>query len=223
LKTSFDHLADDYDSIIAGKHRIWTVQHTVETLEAICPLSGEILDIGCGTGLYSRAAIKKSDFVVSMDLSMAMLRNAKKLPRQVYICADSNLVYPFKDNTFSVITAMDVLSYLSDLQLAFAEIKRLLKPGGYFFSVVPNSRSLVRQTARMLKAGSYSASVPGEKKFFAEKTLKNLLEDHFDSSGVKVIRPVPGFAGAYYERLPFFIKRWLHAGFLGLGLLGWGR
>lgn len=40
---------------------------------------------------------------------------------------------PYADNTFDIVTCVDVLAHVADLQKAIAEIHRVLKPQGLFF------------------------------------------------------------------------------------------
>lgn len=223
MKTGFDGLAQDYDDRIAGAGRQWTIDHTVDSLKAISRLSGSVCDIGCGTGLYSRAMGMAGCSVVAVDFSFSMLLAAKTAGRMGYMCADCRHALPFKDGVFDVVTSFDVLTYIPDLDFLFREAKRVLKAGGVFYSVVPNAKSMVRVAARTLRLGSYAAGGPAEEHFFYGKNLRKQLRNTFEQCGVQVIRPVPGFASGVYTQAPSPVKPFFFCERIGLGLLAWGK
>lgn len=74
-----------------------------------------LLDLGCGSGLSSRACLDSgfSSFVVGLDLSEGMLRTAKKENRQCdWILTDISQPLPFRDGAFDGATSIGVLHYL---------------------------------------------------------------------------------------------------------------
>jgi SAM-dependent methyltransferase len=223
MKTGFDALAQTYDERIAGSGRQWTVNHTIDSLKAISRLAGRACEIGCGTGLYSRAMETAGCSVVAVDFSFPMLCAAKTAARMRYVCANCTGAMPFEDGVFDMVTSFDVLTYVPDLDVLFREAKRVLKPGGIFFSVVPNAKSLVRAAARALGLGSYASGGPAEVHFFCRKELQKRLGNTFEHSGIEVIRPVPGFASGVYTQAPAPIKPFFFCERVGLGLLAWGK
>jgi ubiquinone/menaquinone biosynthesis C-methylase UbiE len=223
MKTGFDGLARDYDCRIAGAGRHWTVGHTIDSLKAVSRLGGMVCDIGCGTGLYSRAMAKAGCSVIAVDFSFPMLLSAKAAGQLRYVCADCSFPMPFEDGVFDAVTGFDALTYIQDLDALFKEAKRVLKPGGVFFSVVPNAKSMVRAAARALRLGSYATKGPAEKHFFFRKDLLKLLGNTFGLYGVEVIRPVPGFASGVYTQAPLPVKPIFFCEWIGLGLLAWGK
>jgi SAM-dependent methyltransferase len=74
----------------------------------------------------------------------------------------------FPDNTFNILMSSDVLEHVHDLNKALAEIRRVLKPGGFHVFTVPVDHELPRTTER--------ARIVGEK-------IEHLLEPvmHGDS------------------------------------------
>lgn len=222
MNTDFDRVADVYDTAIAGKKKEWTIKSTLASIEQIHPLKGTCLDIGCGTGLYTKAVLRKGVTVVGMDISQSMIKKAQTSFSAILVNANAEQPFPFRNHSFNFVIAMDALTYFHDLSKVLSEALRILKPHGYFFAVVPNHQSVIRKIAKIGNFGSYAASTSIEKHLFNKDFITSLFAEHFPCSGVRIIRPVPGFAGKIYDPLPSWIKKFFRNKFIGLGLLGWG-
>jgi SAM-dependent methyltransferase len=97
---------------------------------------GRGLEIGAGTGYFSLNLLRQgilSD-VTCTDVSAGMLEtlsvSAERLHLDVdtAVCDAENL--PFENNTFDVVFGHAVLHHIPDLERAFGEFRRVLKPGG---------------------------------------------------------------------------------------------
>ncbi len=103
------------------------------------------VDVGCGTGELARALAERGYRTVGMDASAQMLASAPGLDR----VRASALQLPFRSRSCSVVTAIGVLEYLPDPSSAFAELARLVAPGGRALITLPNPRSLLRLAERL--------------------------------------------------------------------------
>ncbi len=99
------------------------------------------LDFACGNGVTSiKAAEYGASFVIGLDISSASINNAKKLAEQkglnditrffVGDCENTQL----PENSIDVVLCAGMLHHL-DLNFAFPELKRILKPGGKIIAV----------------------------------------------------------------------------------------
>lgn len=95
-----------------------------------------VLDIGCGTGLFSKMLTKKGYEVTSIDSSSVALDYSRKRGVSNLISGDA-LKLPFPDNAFDAACALDILEHLEDDQGALKEWQRVLKPGGVLLIFVP--------------------------------------------------------------------------------------
>ena len=96
-------------------------------------LSGKkVLDIGCGSGRITRKLLDKGADLVAADISEEMLKRLKKKFRNLTTIKADIEDLPFEDNSFDVVVATFVIVHLKDLQKAFDEVYRVLKPGGFF-------------------------------------------------------------------------------------------
>jgi ubiquinone/menaquinone biosynthesis C-methylase UbiE len=97
---------------------------------------GRSLEIGAGTGYFSlnllQAGVVRD--AVCTDISPGMLRaleqNAARLGLDVETRACDAEDLPFGDASFDLVLGHAVLHHLPDLRRAFAEFRRVLRPGG---------------------------------------------------------------------------------------------
>jgi ubiquinone/menaquinone biosynthesis C-methylase UbiE len=99
-----------------------------------------VLDIGCGTGAMSRK-LAPFGHVVSADFSPLALEFSRRRSL-TSLCAADAMRLPFRDGSFDVIVALDILEHLPDDQAALCEFQRVLKPGGRVVATVPAYKSL---------------------------------------------------------------------------------
>jgi ubiquinone/menaquinone biosynthesis C-methylase UbiE len=97
-----------------------------------------VLDVGGGTGAvagpFTRHGYKR---IVTVDLSLAMLREArKKLPMVMAIVCDGEHL-PFKDDAFRTIICSSVLHHLPFPERMLSEIRRTLAPYGVVIAQEP--------------------------------------------------------------------------------------
>lgn len=90
------------------------------------PDGGSILDIGCGTGWFTRrlAAATKAQ-VTGIDVNREWLDYARSRdPYSLYLVADA-MSLPFEDNSFSQVCSITALCFTPDWKKALAEAVRV--------------------------------------------------------------------------------------------------
>lgn len=118
-----------------------------------------MLDLGCGTGLAAEALREMTARRVGVDLSQNMLDQAKS--KQLYDALHKCDIMEFlasDDRSYDVITAADVLIYISDIQPLFEAVRRKLTPHGLFVFSIEKEEG--PQPSRINAAGRYCQSVP---------------------------------------------------------------
>lgn len=130
---AFDRAAGSYDAAAALQERVRN--ELLGRLDEIKLEPNAVLDLGAGTGHASRALKRRypKAVVVAVDIATGMLgqaaRQSRWLKRFERVRADAYSL-PFRDGSFDLIFSSLMLQWCDDLDAVFAEIARVLKPGG---------------------------------------------------------------------------------------------
>ncbi|MFN5465997.1 MAG: class I SAM-dependent methyltransferase [Cyanobacteriota bacterium] len=100
----------------------------------LSPFYGQVarlLDTGCGTGGLIRALRRANPqwHITGLDFS-ALACSIARQTTDAEIVEGSITALPFEDASFEILTCADVLSHISDGNLALREFSRVLRPGG---------------------------------------------------------------------------------------------
>jgi SAM-dependent methyltransferase len=88
-----------------------------------------VLDLGCGCGLDLFVAARWAGVAVGLDLTVEMLEVASGRAR---VAKGTVEAIPFPEACFDLLVSNGSLNLVPDKELAFAEIARVLRPGGRF-------------------------------------------------------------------------------------------
>jgi len=95
---------------------------------------GNLLDIGCGLGLFLRAAKAEGYNVHGCDISaFAVSRCLDEIPTQCCSMAD----LPYENSCFDVVTVLDVIEHVSDLWKGIREVKRVARRDAIVVFLIP--------------------------------------------------------------------------------------
>jgi len=157
VQESFDRAAHSYDEVAILQREIG--QRLLERLDLIKMQPRTIVDIGAGTGELGAALAKryKDSEVILLDLAPRMLKLARQrqgmmdrwFGRQRFVCGDAEQL-PLADNSVDMLFSNFALQWCSDLDRAFAEFQRVLRPGGLllFTTFGPDTLTELRQAWR---------------------------------------------------------------------------
>ncbi len=141
--------------VISQEEELLRIPGRQERLLAEIGTHRKVLDIGCGSGRLSRAILERLNEVWGLELNAEAAAHARDRGVRV-VEADLEKGLPFLESSFDVVHAGHVLENVYDTSLFFSEVRRVLRPGGFFLFSVPNLNSLENRL-RILR-GQYLAS-----------------------------------------------------------------
>jgi SAM-dependent methyltransferase len=121
----------------------------LEYLHSILPGSGRTIEVGSGSGRISCSLAMEGYQTVCVDYSLLALEAARKNYACMHLSpmavAGDAFRLPFRDEIFDVVLSTGLLEHFKDPNLIVAEMVRVLRPGGVFYSdIVPRKFSLFR-------------------------------------------------------------------------------
>jgi ubiquinone/menaquinone biosynthesis C-methylase UbiE len=76
--------------------------------------------------------------LTGVDVSQVALDRARtRLPDAELVLVEPDEPLPFEDNAFDLVTCIETIEHVRDVQLAFSEIRRVLRPGGRLALTTP--------------------------------------------------------------------------------------
>lgn len=94
-----------------------------------------VLDMGCGTGTML-GHLQRLGEVEGVDADEQAVRYCHTRGHARVQLLESDAL-PFPDDSFDLLTALDVLEHIEDDHRALEEVARVLRPGGVFLATVP--------------------------------------------------------------------------------------
>jgi ubiquinone/menaquinone biosynthesis C-methylase UbiE len=133
---TLDSIRSDFDRIALLNDKGWNhnTHYHGYLLGQLPQRCGQVLEIGCGAGDFSRLLARRAEKVLAIDLSPQMVRVARERselhPNIAYVAGDV-MTHPFADNQFDCIATLTTLHHLPT-EIILRKIGAALKPGGVF-------------------------------------------------------------------------------------------
>ena len=99
----------------------------------------KVLELGCGTGYFTRELVDTGAEITAIDISPDLLEEARQeiTASNVIFKEENAYAMSFGENSFDHIIGSSVLHHL-DIRKALSEMFRVLKPGGSIAFTEPN-------------------------------------------------------------------------------------
>lgn len=142
---SFDISSEFYDLLYKDKN----YEHEADFIEEVFLAFGKptsLLEVGCGTGNYTRIFCQRGYDVSGLDISEKMIHAAKKKCDCAFQIADAR-TFSLGRKFDACVALFAVMGYMvenSDVMSALRNIRAHLKPGGLFVFDVWNGLAVLR-------------------------------------------------------------------------------
>ena len=148
----WDRYADEYQAthgdFLGDTGFVWGPEGFTEDEAGVLGdvLGRDVLEVGSGAGQCSRWVRLLGGTSYGLDLSARQLQHSRRLDEETGIAVPSvrgtATALPFADRCFDVVfCSFGAMQFIADLDVAVAEVARVLRPGGRFaFSVTHPTR-----------------------------------------------------------------------------------
>jgi len=134
----FDQYAGRYDTALTEHLRYRGPAVLLDAVQQVMrglghpPQFGDVLDLGCGTGLAGAAFRPFAGRLIGVDLSAAMIARAdeKGIYDETHVAKIADFLSAAEHAHYDLVLAADVFVYVGDLAPIFADIAKILAPGG---------------------------------------------------------------------------------------------
>ncbi len=170
----------------------------VELCLAQCKGGSSILEIGFGSGLtfLNLNDIYKKIHGLDLTCNVGVVKEVFAAHGITPDLRNGNVLnMPYEDNQFDTVLLISILEHLKpdELQQAFKEIHRVLKPGGQVVYGVPVERPFMVLMFRLL---GYDIR---QYHFSTERDVECAAEKMFHKTSVEAMKSIPSFFGNVYE------------------------
>ncbi len=134
IEVYYDEWAGAYDQTL----RDWDYQAPTEAASTLCrhlKPGADVLDVGCGTGMFARAMVGHLDCrIEGIDISAASLEIAGNQGdyEQLHRHDLQMTPLPLGDQAFDAAACVGVLTYIADATDLLEDLCRIVRPAGYF-------------------------------------------------------------------------------------------
>lgn len=158
-QTFFDLWSRFYDLPVV-QQAVYRPVHEAVLKELRRPPARRVLDVGCGTGIFT-ARLRRdlgASVVVGCDFSAGMLEQAATRTRAVAWTQGDAVRLPVRDASVDAVVSTEAFHWFPDHDATLAEFRRVLVPGGRVVVALVNVRA--RATSRVAQAGSQALGTP---------------------------------------------------------------
>ena len=141
IRSDFDRIA-----LLSDEHWNHNAHYHGYLMSHIPERCRRVLEIGCGTGSFSRLLARRAESVLAIDLSPQMIRLARgrsKLYPNIDFATGDVMAYHLPDHQFDCIATLTTLHHLP-IEPILRKIRKALKPGGVFVCLDLYQRSSLR-------------------------------------------------------------------------------
>jgi SAM-dependent methyltransferase len=163
--------ANEEDGLVARIKHVVINRPRLRRYQKLVPGQGSVLDVGCGNGALLRMLAQRTDWRLR-GIEPSAEAAAAGAAAGLDILATTLEEARFADDSFDLTILNHVLEHVPDPVSTLAELRRIIKPGGYLYGEVPNP-ACAEQWIFGRYWGGYH--LPRHLYFFRRKQLHELL------------------------------------------------
>ncbi len=175
----FDDWPDRYDRWFETEIGRLVKEYETELLhELLDPQPGDLLlDVGCGTGVFTDPILSCGAEVVGLDISFPMISTAagRFHSQRFFPLAGDMLALPFASGSFDKVYSMTAIEFVDNAEAAVAELQRVTKAGGTV--VLTTLNRLSPWAERRLKKGDEGHDLFQSMVFRSPAEMRRLAPD----------------------------------------------
>ncbi len=194
----FGNIAKEYDRWYrTSEGRIHDLLQKADVLSLLFPPQDHesLLDVGCGTGHWSKFFAALGYRVVGVDISQKMIEAADSQDTSDCIFQVSDACcLPFEERSFDIVTAMATLEFVSDVLCALQEMFRCVKENGRVLAGTLNRLAPINQQRLAEKREPYISA-----RLFSPEEFYNVLAP-FGSVRMVASSPTDGGVSPWIEK-----------------------
>jgi SAM-dependent methyltransferase len=172
----------------------------------------DLLDAGCGSGLFSYLAIETGVSVTGVDAAPGLLEIARRRNPQNNFLEEDLEALPFKENSFDVVAGFNSFQYAGSFENALLEAKRVLRPGGKLVIGIWDKPENSDGTHILKAIGSLlpppPPGTPGPFALSEDGKMESILK----ANGLKLLTKTQVTCPAFYENASDGVKAYLGTG-----------
>jgi len=194
----------------AGKER-WA--RRAEMLTRHLTAGTKVLEIGCGTGYFSKELVRTGADITAIDISPDLLLAAaqKVTANNIIFQVENAYAMTLANDSFDFIVGSSVLHHL-DVEQALKECRRALKPGGVLRFTEPNMLNpqiALQKNIPLIKRRMGDS--PDEAAFFRWSLKKQLAKGGFIDISIRpfdFLHPqIPEYLISFFRPICSFLER----------------
>ena len=143
--TSWGNVSDWYDHTVEDVDSYQQKVILPNLLRIVDPKNGvRVLDVGCGTGVFSRAFAEKGGIVLGLDLGSELIEIARQravlkpgvLGQEKYVVCSADDLSKIQETDFDVATIVLAIQNMKNLDKVIGEVNKKIKKGGRLILVM---------------------------------------------------------------------------------------
>ncbi len=168
--------------------RKYTLKGKLNLINSLYPQKGNLLDVGCGTGMFLNEARENGWEVNGIEPDLGARQIAEKINKATI---KKEILSSFQNEQFNTITMWHVLEHVHLLSETVNWLKERLAENGSLIVAVPNHES---KDAEIYQAQWAAYDVPRHLYHFSQKSIKQL----FEQNGFRLEKTLPMKFDSFY-------------------------